>query len=61
MNNIKTILDEQGRSQVWLADRIGVSAGTIANWIHGDTEPLRSQSILLCDLLGVSDEDVWPQ
>ena len=34
MEEIKRILKEQGRSQVWLAKEIGVSPMTLNHWLN---------------------------
>ena len=38
-NNIKTILEKQGRSQVWLAKAIGKSVNTINAYVQNRSQP----------------------
>lgn len=39
MNRIKEILKEQGRSQTWLASRIGKSYTVVTNYCNNKTQP----------------------
>jgi transcriptional regulator with XRE-family HTH domain len=39
MNNIKKVLKEQGRSQRWLAKKIGMSYSSIVNYCNNATQP----------------------
>jgi putative transcriptional regulator len=39
MNKIKIILKEQGRSQAWLAEKIGKSYVVTTNYVNNKTQP----------------------
>ncbi len=39
MNRIKEILLEQGRSQTWLAEKIGKSYVVVTNYCNNKTQP----------------------
>lgn len=39
MNRIKDVLKEQGRSQTWLADKIGKSYVIVTNYCNNNTQP----------------------
>jgi putative transcriptional regulator len=39
VNQIKKILQEQGRSQVWLANSIGKSYVVVTNYCNNKTQP----------------------
>jgi transcriptional regulator with XRE-family HTH domain len=39
MNNIKTVLKEQGRSQAWLSEQIGKSYVVTTNYVNNKTQP----------------------
>lgn len=55
MNRIKEILKEQGRSQAWLADKLGKSYVVVTNYCNNNTQP----SIpILRDIANVLDIDV---
>ena len=54
-------LYKQGKSHQWLADRLGVTVGTIAKWMHGG-RPQRLSMIRKCaDLLLCEPSDLWPE
>jgi putative transcriptional regulator len=55
MNRIKEILHIQGRSQVWLADKIGKSYVVTTNYCNNKTQP---KIALLRKIAGVLDVDV---
>ena len=38
-NNIKAILEQQGRSQVWLAKEIGKSINSVNAYVQNRTQP----------------------
>ena len=39
MNRIKDILEEQGRTQTWLAQRLGKSYVVLTNYCNNNTQP----------------------
>ncbi len=39
MNRIKEILKEQGRSQIWLAEKIGKSYVVVTNYCNNKSQP----------------------
>ena len=39
MNRIKEVMKEQGRTQVWLAGKIGKSQGTVALYVNNKLQP----------------------
>ena len=39
MNNIKEILSEQGRSQIWLADQLGKSYNMVNSYVQNRRQP----------------------
>lgn len=55
MNRIKEILKEQGRTQTWLAERIGKSYVVVTNYCNNNTQP--SIQVLI-DVAKVLDVDV---
>ncbi len=48
---IKTVLDQQGRRQDWLANQVGVSPATVNRWMKGtrtvDIERARRIAVIL--------------
>jgi putative transcriptional regulator len=39
MNRIKEVLNEQGRRQTWLAEKIGKSYVVVTNYCNNNTQP----------------------
>ena len=39
MNRLKEVLNDQGRSQIWLAKQIGRSYATTTNYCNNKTQP----------------------
>lgn len=39
MNRIKEVLKEQGRTQTWLAEKIGKSYVVVTNYCNNNTQP----------------------
>ena len=39
LNRIKTVLTEKGRSNLWLADRLGRNAATVSRWCTNASQP----------------------
>lgn len=39
MNRIKAVLKEQGRTQTWLAEKIGKSYVVVTNYCNNNTQP----------------------
>jgi ParB-like chromosome segregation protein Spo0J len=50
MNNLKTILDDKGIKQSWIAGKLGRAESTVTRWVHGANIPessLKALSLLL--------------
>lgn len=55
MNRIKIVLKEQGRTQTWLAEKIGKSYVVVTNYCNNNSQP----SIpVLTDISKILDVDV---
>lgn len=39
LNRIKAVLTEKGRSNIWLADRLGRNAATVSRWCTNASQP----------------------
>ena len=39
INRIKTVLSDQGRTNKWLAEKIGKSPTTVARWCTNESQP----------------------
>ena len=55
MNRIKEVLQEQGRTQTWLAEKIGKSYVVVTNYCNNNTQP---SVPVLRQIAGVLDVDV---
>ena len=58
MKTIRQLRDEQGWTQLELANRIGVTPGTVYSWERGKFEPRASQLRALALAFGVSMDDI---
>jgi transcriptional regulator with XRE-family HTH domain len=54
MNRIKEVLKEQGRTQVWLAGKIGKSQGTIALYVNNKIQPTLDTLYKIAEYLEVN-------
>lgn len=39
MNRIKVVLREQGRSQKWLSEKLGISTGSLSLYVNNHVSP----------------------
>lgn len=53
MNRIKEVLLTQGRTQAWLANRIGKSYVVTTNYVNNKTQPSIPVLYEIADILGV--------
>lgn len=53
LNRIKTILAERGKSNLWLAERIGKSPTTVSRWCTNDNQPSVETLFQIAQLLDV--------
>ena len=53
LNRIKTILAERGKSNLWLAERIGKRPTTVSRWCTNDNQPSVETLFQIAQLLDV--------
>ena len=53
LNRIKTVLAEQGRSNIWLAERLGKNAATVSRWCTNDNQPSVETLYQIAQLLDI--------
>lgn len=53
LNRIKTVLTEQGRSNLWLAERLGKNTATVSRWCTNDNQPSVETLYQIAQLLDV--------
>lgn len=58
MNRIKLVLEEQGRSQRWLADKLGKSYTMINSYVQNRNQPRLEILYEMAELLDVDVKDL---
>lgn len=58
MNRIKEVLEEQGRSQKWLAEKLGKSYNSVNAYVQNRTQPSLELLYQVADLLQVNVKDL---
>lgn len=53
---LKTLLDEKGIKQKWLAQKLGVSEVTVSSWCMGRSKPRTKRQIEINTILQISTE-----
>lgn len=53
LNRIKEVLKEQGRSQTWLAEKIGKSYVVVTNYCNNNSQPSIAVLFQIADALEV--------
>lgn len=59
MNKIKQVLEQQNKTEAWLAKRVGCSVKTVHNWCNNHEEPSLNQLFKIMRVLGVQADEVW--
>lgn len=58
LNRVKTVLQEQGRSQSWLAKQLGYTFATINSWCNNRNQPYLADIVRIAELLEVAPADL---
>lgn len=58
MNKIKFYLKEQGRTQTWLAEKLGLSLVTITNYCSNKNQPKVETLYEIAKILGIQVTDL---
>jgi DNA-binding XRE family transcriptional regulator len=53
MNQIKKVLKQQGRTQIWLAEQLDVTKSTMSSWCNHHSEPNLTYIYKASDILNV--------
>jgi putative transcriptional regulator len=53
-NRIKAVIAEQGKTNLWLAEKIGVHSSTVSKWCRNDMQPTVESLFQIADALGVN-------
>jgi len=54
INRIKIVLVEQGRTNKWLAEKLGKNATTISRWCTNDMQPSIETLVQISEVLSVN-------
>ena len=54
INRIKIVLVEQGRTNKWLADKLGKNATTVSRWCTNDMQPSLETLVEISNALQVN-------
>lgn len=57
--NLLAAMDRSGTNQVQLADKLGISKGTVNNWARGNNSPDVDMVPQICKVLGISILDLY--
>jgi putative transcriptional regulator len=52
-NRIKAVIAEQGKTNLWIAEKLGVHTSTVSKWCRNDMQPTVESLFALADVLGV--------
>ena len=58
LNRIKTILEEKGISQTWLAKKLDKSFNTVNSYVYNRTQPNLETLLQISEILGVDMKDL---
>jgi transcriptional regulator with XRE-family HTH domain len=58
INKIKIVLVEQGRTNKWLADKLGKNATTVSRWCTNDMQPSLETLVQISNVLNVNVKDL---
>jgi putative transcriptional regulator len=58
INRIKIVLVEQGRTNKWLAEKMGKNTATVSRWCTNDIQPSLETLVEIAKVLGVDVRDL---
>ncbi len=58
LNCIKGILEDQGRTQTWLAKKLGLTFATVNAWCNNRSQPYLTDLVKAAELLEVAPADL---
>ena len=58
LNRIKIVLVEQGRTNKWLADKIGKNTTTVSRWCTNDMQPSLETIFQIAEILKVDSREL---
>jgi putative transcriptional regulator len=60
-NKLREIMKEQGRTQKWLSQTVGVSETTISSYMKGKSIPTLPVALRIANALGKNVEEIWSE
>jgi putative transcriptional regulator len=57
-NRIKSVLAEQEKTSIWLAEQIGKDKSTVSRWCTNDMQPSIETLFIIAKTLNVSPKDL---
>lgn len=57
-NRIKAVLAEEGRNNLWLAEKVKVHTSTVSKWCRNDMQPTVETLFHIADALEVDVRDL---
>ena len=57
-NRIKAVLAEKGRTNLWLAEQIGVNKTTVSKWCTNDVQPTIENLFKIAQSLDIDVKDL---
>lgn len=58
LNCICAVLDEQGRTQTWLAKKLGLTFATVNAWCNNRNQPYLTDLVKAAEVLAVAPADL---
>lgn len=58
LNRIKSVLAEKGKSNIWLAERLGRNTATVSRWCTNDNQPSLETMYQISQLLDVDIKEL---
>lgn len=58
-NRLKEILESRGIKQSWLADRVGMTRGTMSNLVNNRYQISIEFAFVIADVLDMDVKDIW--
>jgi transcriptional regulator with XRE-family HTH domain len=58
LNRIREVLEEQGRTQTWLSQKLDLAFGTVNGWCNNRKQPYLPDLIRAAELLEVAPADL---
>ena len=58
LNCIKAVLEDQGRTQTWLAKKLGLTFATVNAWCNNRSQPYLTDLVKAAEVLEVAPVDL---